>query len=714
MVIGEQSCKYTMVRAEKIRCSNNLGNSGAVFTVQGSPQLYSHSVSSNHPSHHSQQCEHTVHVLDSNFEVGTGICAVQVSAYHVNINSKAKFTNVSIVGSHSGFGMLIKNVYLGILDRIFCKGRPIQIIKSEITMHNAFVEEVKGIQGSIAVWKSQVTFLGSTIFLRNDEGIKSGSGALYAEGSTLKFQGTVEFMDNTGYNGGALALYEGSKIVIESHAHLKFIGNHAKHLGGAIYVNNANYHMLSNFKAICFYKLTDTFNTSMKPYVVFENNTADYAGSTLYGGYVDFCGDPNTEPGYSDFDSLFQVSGRESDSSVIASNPLRVCLCVDSRPECIITQYNISAYPGTTIQIPAVAVGQRFGTVPSTVHSGFLYELMDGIHPEIKDWQHTQKVDKHCTELMYTVMSPSQVKLTMKVEVESLDSQDMYIMELAIDFNNSSNRSMTDLYVTNLQINVKILPCPLGFQYDNTSMMCTCDSKLLEHGLNCSIDTQTVWRKNSFWITTAEESGEVLVHEHCPFDYCKPESFDLDLEDPDEQCAFHRSGILCGACQHNLSHVFGTSACRECLSLWALLWVPVIALAGIALVVLLIVLNLTVSLGTINGLIFYANIVRANHATFFPPNTINSFLSWFIAWINLDLGMETCFYNELDTYMLRHGYSLFPTLHLVPGHYDHSIEPLLHTCSKAEWKKCSAGSGNTLPHILCKATSDHHQFTPIN
>ena len=150
-------------------------------------------------------------------------------------------------------------------------------------------------------------------------------------------------------------------------------------------------------------------------------------------------------------------------------------------------------------------------------------------------------------------------------------------------------------------------------------------------------------------------SGEVIVHEHCPFDYCRPDSFDLDLKDPDEQCAFNRSGILCRACQNNLSQVFGTSACRECSSLWALLWVPVVVL-----VVLLIVLNLTVSVGTINGLIFYANIVRANHATFFPPNTTNSFLSWFIAWINLDLGIETCFYNGLDAYVKTWLQFVFP------------------------------------------------------
>ena len=165
------------------------------------------------------------------------------------------------------------------------------------------------------------------------------------------------------------------------------------------------------------------------------------------------------------------------------------------------------------------------------------------------------------------------------------------------------------------------------------------------------------------WINATFINGSpdgVLIHKHCPFDYCKADSFNLNLEDPDEQCAFHRSGILCGACQHNLSHVFGTSACRECSSLWALLWVPLIALAGIALVVVLIVLNLTVSVGTINGLIFYANIVRANHATFFPPNITNSFLSWFIAWINLDLGIETCFYNGLDAYVKTWLQFVFP------------------------------------------------------
>ena len=657
VIIDELSCNYTTIHAEKVRISNGLRYTGLLGSSGLS--VLANSISLNRENS-KLQFDYTVHIVDS-YVKNIGNTAVYVgSEFRESSNLRVKFTNLSIICSnereHVNTGMLILNMFSVVLERVnfsYSMFSSINVKNSKLTIHSASILENEGF-GGVVLWKSDVTFLGDIIFTQN---YGHSKGAIYAYSSTLIFQGNVGFVNNTGYNGGALALYAGSQIVIGRQAHLKFTGNHAKHFGGAIYVDS--YVFSDNDYAVydqqiisCFYKLVDTLNTSRNPYIVLENNTAEYAGSALYGGWIDLC-DIDSDPNYGtirkQFDFLFQVSERQLDHSLIASDPLRVCLCVDSQPECSITQYNTSAYPGKTIKLSAVAVGQRFGTVPSTVHSDFLYELMNGTHPKIQDWQHTQKVEKHCTNLTYTIMSPSQMQLTMVMEVENLDTPDRDVMEAARKFSN--NLLDPDLYFTNLLINIEMLPCPLGFEYDNTSMMCTCDSKLLKYGLNCSIDKQTVWRKSSFWITTAEGSGEVIVYEHCPFDYCKPDSFDLDLEDPDEQCAFHRSGILCGACQNNLSHVFGTSECRECSSLWVLLWFPIIVLAGIALVVLLIVLNLTVSVGTINGLIFYANIVRANHATFFPPNTTNSFLSWFIAWINLDLGIETCFYNGLDAYV---------------------------------------------------------------
>ena len=67
--------------------------------------------------------------------------------------------------------------------------------------------------------------------------------------------------------------------------------------------------------------------------------------------------------------------------------------------------------------------------------------------------------------------------------------------------------------------------------------------------------------------------------------------------------------------------------------------------------VLLLKCNLTVSVGHINGIIFYANIVQVNKANFFPaPNTPSGKISTFIAWLNLDLGIETCFYENMNSY----------------------------------------------------------------
>ena len=178
--------------------------------------------------------------------------------------------------------------------------------------------------------------------------------------------------------------------------------------------------------------------------------------------------------------------------------------------------------------------------------------------------------------------------------------------------------------------------------------------------MGCDLETYRIRRDEHHWLHATSNISysnnnqynrqTIVINDHCPYDYCQNDidSLTIDLETPDKQCAFHRSGILCGACQANLSQVFGTSNCKECSSFMVFAIVPITIAAGILLVGFLMVLNFTVSTGTINGLIFYANIVRANQAVFFPARITTSFLSIFIAWLNLDIGIEVCFYNGLD------------------------------------------------------------------
>jgi len=51
----------------------------------------------------------------------------------------------------------------------------------------------------------------------------------------MKSGGSLSFVENVGYDGGALAMAEGSAISFEVQSQITFVKNHAQHYGGAIY-----------------------------------------------------------------------------------------------------------------------------------------------------------------------------------------------------------------------------------------------------------------------------------------------------------------------------------------------------------------------------------------------------------------------------------------------------------------------------------------------
>lgn len=180
-----------------------------------------------------------------------------------------------------------------------------------------------------------------------------------------------------------------------------------------------------------------------------------------------------------------------------------------------------------------------------------------------------------------------------------------------------------------LSIHLKYKNCPMGFTLHNLDQNCVCCPSLLSLGLGCDIDTTTIRRNNQQWIgvtyehiTVSDQYPGVIAHQYCPFDYCQTDkkSLRIRLEDETELCAFNRSGILCGGCATNFSRVLGSSKCRVCFVNYKLFiiilgWL----LAGALLVILLMVLDLTVSIGTINGLTLYANIsFKLNVPPFYP------------------------------------------------------------------------------------------------
>ena len=199
---------------------------------------------------------------------------------------------------------------------------------------------------------------------------------------------------------------------------------------------------------------------------------------------------------------------------------------------------------------------------------------------------------------------------------------------------------------------VRLQPCPIGFVLQNG--ICDCDPVLISnkfiHIETCEIDQLTIKRPPNSWIVplTSDNSTYSLCS-NCPMDYCLPHSSDLNLQYPDTQCQFNRTDTLCSQCQHSLSMVFGSSRCIPCTNIHALITIAIL-FAGMSLVVILYLLNLTVTNGTITGVIFYANIISINDSIFLVNDNIFAPLRVFISFVNLDLGIETCFYNGMDSY----------------------------------------------------------------
>ena len=130
----------------------------------------------------------------------------------------------------------------------------------------------------------------------------------------------------------------------------------------------------------------------------------------------------------------------------------------------------------------------------------------------------------------------------------------------------------------------------------------------------------------------------------------------------DAQCANGHSGILCGTCRKNLSLSLGSSRCISCRTHWPKMLAILlgISLAGVALVTILLMLNLTVAIGTLNGILFYANIVAANGSTYMPFSTPN-FATIFISWLNLEIGFDACLFEGMNPFWKTLLQLAFPT-----------------------------------------------------
>ena len=539
-------------------------------------------------------------------------------------------------------------------------GGGIAALDSQLQLFNTVFENNTASYGG-GLYARNTECNGNALFTKNVA--FEGGGAIYASKSAFFWtENTTIIKSNSAIDGGGLLLSDDSKLYLQPNIALHLISNHANRTGGAIKVEESNpltYCIPSTngpdvSNSDCFFQIQSQMKQEYTIYNIrylkhfidsidvthimihFDNNSAVEGGTDIYGGNVDSCTLNNTTvaPDYSGPAFSGYVFDVMTSSVSISSHPLDICTCVDDLTDCTGFYHPEPVYPGGTLEVPVIANGQRKETTVAVVQVTETSNKFNVTNLEIY-----QNVLNSCTPLKYTIQSRavgSTQEMTLYAEGPCLPTE-----------------------TNTLTVTVDIQSCPPGFQLSEAQSICICAERLQQFTDTCSIDNATILRAQNaeFWVGYDSKSQGIILHPHCPFDYCTSNEVYLAVDDSDKQCNYNRSGLMCGTCGDNLSLALGSSRCLQCsnshLSLLA-----AFAFAGIALVLLLLILRLTVAVGTINGLIFYANILAVNSQIFFqhqstniPTALMDKVLTLFVAWLNLDLGIETCFYKGMDAYV---------------------------------------------------------------
>ena len=340
--------------------------------------------------------------------------------------------------------------------------------------------------------------------------------------------------------------------------------------------------------------------------------------------------------------------------SVISSQPSRVCVCNSTgAPNCLKIFYNHIVYPGESISLSAVVVGQDFGTGTGSVYGQFLSSNTEK-NARLEQWQYSQRVSQaHCNKLTYSILTAPTKSTVLVLTAMEIDEVKVYsnatfqsaLYKYSTFLNGSRPHFPQELLGFPVYINISVKPCPLGFGLSESPYKCVCSPLLRQlPGIYCYTKNQTFERRGTSWIGL-NENQDMVVSQYCPFWLCKDIPQNITLGDLDLQCNYNRSGVLCGGCRNGLSVTIGSHRCLSCSNSYLSLLLP-IALAGVLLVFAIKTLDITVSRGYINGLALYFNTVQL----VLIPEGYNNVLTFIVSWTNLDFGIETCFFDGLTVY----------------------------------------------------------------
>ena len=348
------------------------------------------------------------------------------------------------------------------------------------------------------------------------------------------------------------------------------------------------------------------------------------------------------------------------DKTTIGSPAYYACTCDPTEPDdrnlwdCSSGTITKRVYPGLSVKVGLVALGD-YGFVQKAKFTTINTELRG---------EELIAYSKGCTELFSLTTHNPGDSFTFEAKIYAL-LRYTYDEE---DINPETEFAFSKAVLLQVRTN-----CPSGFQLSpsNNGTTCDCNQLLSNHHFQClmtarGIRTEIKYKSstNNYWMGYLGQ--QLVFSDHCPSHYCDTvnstiSTTGLTTEDINTtiQCDTNsnRQGLLCSQCTPGTSSQFGSFRCTQC-TFAGLLLVPLGAVAGIVLILLLFLFNFTVLQGDIIGIAFYANVVGIMDEFLLKYSVRPFYIP--LALINLGFGLETCFFDGMDEFTKSIVQFIFP------------------------------------------------------
>ena len=474
------------------------------------------------------------------------------------------------------------------------------------------------------------------------------TGIKINKATTIFIQNSVNLTRNHGLLGGGLSIKDYSYIKFVKSSNLSLINNTADAFGGGIYLGIRSCKLSSYTSPKCFLRHLKN------GYVEFSGNSAGRGGDAVFGGclsgcytkggtFLNKCDRSNTL-----WDSVSFTSNVSQSTFVEAQRRLMFCTnSSTSSASCSNSSDSVSVYRGQKFNVSLMVADTCCFPSAELIEARVKHSQGEGQFPLQLKHDAYQMGKKYCHNFSYVLIGLGQQETTATVEFKSHFNAPPALLTIHLN------------------------ECPTGYELNPESGECDCKSILKKYKIECHPNNASLLIPAQTWVGELEEgSGSIVVQNDCQ--YCRSEEVLLmKTRGSHFLCIANRNGVMCGACIAKYSLQLGGYECADCSNSTykGVLLLIAFTVIGIALVLLLLGLNLTVSTGVINGLIFYSNIVYLNSDTLLPitregnsthlHNTVR-ILSTFQAWMNLDFGIATCFFDGYDTYISTWMQFVFP------------------------------------------------------